>query len=184
MKAPKGQPVIGSSATIRHPPCELADPEVPLSPAAPESPPPSGRTAGGSTTVPPPEGPALPKHSWFERSEFGATQAVVHAASTVPWPAPGGSSTPLDPPHVTGHWQVHVDGQSESIAHAGVCCATHIFELMERQVLPASQIAGTWNGKPESGPGRNGGMGTSLQGTVMLVWYGARTTVAWFGPHW
>jgi hypothetical protein len=99
----------------------------------------------------------------------------------VPWPAPG---VKLDSALPTARHRTLVSprrGQSESIAHAAVCCATHIFEVMERQVLPASQIAGTGNRKPESGPGRNGGMGTSLQGTVMLVWYGARTTVAWFG---
>ncbi len=163
--------MIVSSVPTRHPPepAELAA-AGDERPAGPESAPPSGND-GGVVTLPPFTGPAAePKHTSATRSEFGATQAFVHAPSTVPWPAPGGSATPLDPPHVIGHWQAHVEGQSESIAHAAVCCATHIFDVMERQVLPASQIAGTGNGKPESGPGRNGGMGTSLQGTVMLVW--------------
>jgi hypothetical protein len=53
-------------------------------------------------------------------------------------------------------------------------------DVIERQVLPASQMAGI--AKPPGG--RSGGMGTALQGTVMLVWYGASITLAWFGPHW
>lgn len=85
-------------------------------------------------------------------------------ASTVLSPAPAGISTPPPPPQVIGHWQVHVEGQAEATVHGGVCCATHVFELTERQVLPASQMIP--DGKPESGGGRNGGTGTALHGTA------------------
>jgi hypothetical protein len=69
----------------------------------------------------------------------------------------------LKPPHVVWHSHVHVEGQSESTVHGGVCSATHVFWVIERQVLPASQMAGTPGGS-------KGGMGTALQGMVVLVW--------------
>jgi hypothetical protein len=112
---------------------------------------------------------APPAQRNVARSEFGGTHAFVHPASTLLSPASvAGISTP-PPPHVIGHWQVHVEGHSKATVHDdGVCCATHVFEVMERQVLPGWQMGGM-AGKPESAWGSNGGVGTALQGMVMLV---------------
>jgi hypothetical protein len=97
-------------------------------------------------------------------------QALVHAASIMLAPASAGIAGPPENPHVIGHWQVHVEGQSESTLHGGVCCATQVFQLIETQLmLPPSQMFG-------------GGIGGMGQAMLILVAYGGRLA-SWFGVH-
>jgi hypothetical protein len=131
------QSVIGSSAPIRHPPPselpevgasrDALDPSPPDA-AEPPSDAPSGAGGGGASPL---AGPnvASPPHPSVTRSEFGATQAFVHAASLGGFSlGPGGRSS-IPEVHVVGHWQVHVEGQSESTVQGGVCCDAQTFHV-------------------------------------------------------
>jgi hypothetical protein len=67
-------------------------------------------------------------------------QAFVHAASLALWSASADASGPEDgpisappPAQVAGHWQVHVEGQSESTVQGAVCCAAHVFHEIPKQ---------------------------------------------------
>ncbi len=56
-------------------------------------------------------------------------QAFVHAASLegVSFDPGGRAGSPVV--HVIGHWQVHVEGQSESTVQGGVCCDAQTFHV-------------------------------------------------------
>jgi hypothetical protein len=135
--AARGQSVIGSSAPIKHPPpCELpelgASPDA-LDPSLPDAPDPpsdgpSDAPADGATL---PAGPneASPPHTSVSRSEFGAMQAFVHAASLGGFSFDPGGRAGMLVVHVIGHWQVHVEGQSESTVQGGVCCDAQTFHV-------------------------------------------------------
>jgi hypothetical protein len=145
------QSVALSPAPIWHPPlwlAEVAAPRDPLGDAVPELVPAS--TASPAGTTPPPSSasvavsepapasatgevdgapppfvvPSAPPHAKVRRSELGGVQAFVQPASTVLSPESEEVSGKATPPQVIWHSHVHVEGQSESTVHGGVCSAT------------------------------------------------------------
>ncbi len=99
---------------------------------------------------------------------MGGTHPIVHPASTVL--APGGIGSSLQV-----LWQPHVqvDGQSESVLHAPVCCATHFLYVTSVHVVPGWQMDGMESpgGRAASASGK-GPSCTALHGTTVTMAYG------------